>query len=224
MSLLSRSLCCFGIVLSVLMANAVWPADSGADGIGDELRQELCLPLGRLELVTIATSKDEHYSEEAAARNAPDIVKFEACHVGQQRLLFKITFARKPVFDGAGVILYADLDANRQTGRQPSYPAAATTWPNIWPRPTTPRNTPYAVRKSRLSDSAPTLVAAGRLDGDALGRTQAPRPHGQARRVRHNQGLWSDRSDRERRRYQHRQRTRIPGPTVITIPPGVAIH
>ncbi len=118
MPILSRSLKFFGVFLSILTANVAWPADSGADGIGDELRQELCLPRGRLELVTIAGSKDQHYTEETSARNAPDILKLEACHVGRQRLLFRITFARKPVFEGAGIILYTDLDANRQTGRQ----------------------------------------------------------------------------------------------------------
>ena len=118
MPILSHPLKCFFALLSILLANAAWAADSAADGISDELRQELCLPPGRLELVTIATSKDEHYTEEAAARNAPDILKLEGCHVGQQRLLFKTTFAQQPAFQNAGLILYIDLDTDRQTGRQ----------------------------------------------------------------------------------------------------------
>jgi len=116
----SRSLKFFVVFLSILTANFAWSADSGGDGIGDELRQELYLPPGRLDFVTIATSKDQHDTEKTAAQNAPDILKLEACHVGQQRLLFRITFARKPVFEGAGIILYTDLDTNRQTGRQDS--------------------------------------------------------------------------------------------------------
>ena len=33
-------------------------------------------------------------------------------------MLFKITFAQRPDFQNGGLILYADLDCNRQTGRQ----------------------------------------------------------------------------------------------------------
>lgn len=118
---LSRLLTCFSTLAALLVAQAVFGADrDDRDGsLNDELRQELQLPLGvPLRLVTVATSKDEKYTAEEAKKHAPDIVRFEACHVGQQRVLFKVTFARPPVFQNSGLILYADLDGDPATGRQ----------------------------------------------------------------------------------------------------------
>lgn len=107
------------ILLVPFTAAVMIGAEPNAVTLTDALRDELALPLGvPIELVTVATSKDEKYTDEQARKNASDIIRFEACHVGQQRVLFKITFARRPVFDNGGLILYADLDGNLQTGRQ----------------------------------------------------------------------------------------------------------
>jgi hypothetical protein len=105
---------------SLLLAAALGAAPPSG-GLSDELRQELALPQAvPLEFVTIARGQDRHYSDAEAGRSAPNILRFEACHVGQRRLLFKITFARPPVFEKGGLLLYADLDCNPQTGRQDS--------------------------------------------------------------------------------------------------------
>lgn len=114
---------CSGTLFVLLTGLAAFGADREArdTGLDDQLRQELRLPLGvPLRLVTVTTSKDQKYTVEEAKKHAPDIVRFEACHVGQQRLLFKITFARVPVFQNSGLILYADLDGDPATGRQDS--------------------------------------------------------------------------------------------------------
>ncbi|HOM80465.1 MAG TPA: hypothetical protein PLU39_12830 [Armatimonadota bacterium] len=94
-------------------------ADADGDGIPDAVETKLgLLPQVKQELVPIATSKNENYSEEQAAQHAPDILALDACHVGGNRLLFRVTFARKPNFIGATLILYADMDNNPQTGRK----------------------------------------------------------------------------------------------------------
>ena len=94
-------------------------ADADGDGIPDAVETKLgLLPQVKQELVPIATSKDEKYSEEEAAQHAPDILALDACHVGENRLLFRVTFARKPNFVGSTFILYADMDNNPQTGRK----------------------------------------------------------------------------------------------------------
>jgi hypothetical protein len=114
---------CSGTLFVLLTGLAAFGADrqDRDAGLDDQLRQELRLPLGvPLRFVTVATSKDQKYTVEEAKQHAPDIVRFEACHVGQQRVLFKISFAREPVFQNSGLILYADLDGDPATGRQDS--------------------------------------------------------------------------------------------------------
>ena len=87
----------------------------------DELRRELCLPTGvPLPLTTIAEAKAGPRTEEQAKKDAPRIVRFEACHVGGPRVLLRITFAEKPAFDDGGLLVYADLDCNQETGRDDS--------------------------------------------------------------------------------------------------------
>ncbi|NCO36841.1 MAG: hypothetical protein AUJ92_03045 [Armatimonadetes bacterium CG2_30_59_28] len=93
--------------------------DTDGDGITDEVEQQLFTPVDvKPELLPVATSKNENYTEEQAKVNAPDLLSLEACHVGARRLLFKVTFARRPNFGNATFIVYADLDNNQDTGRQ----------------------------------------------------------------------------------------------------------
>lgn len=105
----------------VLATGALFAAevDTDGDGVSDDVERQLgSLPDTKQELVLVATSKDEQYSDEQAKVNAPDILSLEAGHVGGQRLLFKVTFARPPVFVNSTFIVYADLDTNLETGRQ----------------------------------------------------------------------------------------------------------
>jgi hypothetical protein len=113
-------LICAAVGASLIVCAAMGAAPQRED-LTDELRRELALPQGAvLEFVTVATGKDRRYSAEEARRNAPNILRFETCHVGHQRVLWKITFARTPEFDNGVLIVYVDLDCNRQTGRQDS--------------------------------------------------------------------------------------------------------
>lgn len=112
-----------GVLLTVLWASVLWGADTaGSSGeIPEDLRQELYLPRGvPLDLVTIATGKGGMPTEEEEKHDAPRIAKFAACHVGQHRVLLEITFARRPVFENGGLLVYIDLDNDPATGRQDS--------------------------------------------------------------------------------------------------------
>lgn len=112
------------LIVSLLLVACVGLAlaqDPYAD-LTPELRQRLGLPAGPLPALVLAgTSKDEGYTPEQAAVNAPDILKVEVAHLGGQRLLFKNTFAQPPDFSGAVYIIYLDLDNDPATGRQDQY-------------------------------------------------------------------------------------------------------
>ena len=98
--------------------------DTDLDGIPDVVEHKIGSPIdAKQQLQLVATSPDNKYSPKEAQRNAPDIVRFEACHLGDQRLLFKVTFARTPVFVGATFIIYADMDNDSKTGRVGRYHA-----------------------------------------------------------------------------------------------------
>ena len=110
------------IVCLLLAAGLALAADTDGDGIADEIETELgLLPQVKQDLVLITESPDLKLSDEEAKRAAPDILRFEGCHVGDQRLLLKLTFARPVDFMGSTFIIYADLDNDPQTGRVDQY-------------------------------------------------------------------------------------------------------
>ena len=114
-SLLTTIILCTSICLAA-------ESDTDQDGIPDVVEQKLGSPIDvKQELTLVATSADGKYPVKEAILHAPDIVRFEAGHVGDQRLLFKVVFARPPVFAGAGFIIYADLDNDPRTGRVDRY-------------------------------------------------------------------------------------------------------
>ncbi len=93
-----------------------------AHDLTPELRARLGMPEGPLpELVPAGTSPDAGYTPEQAARNAPDILGVQVAHLGGQRLLFAVTFARRPDFIGATFIIYVDADNDPGTGRRDQY-------------------------------------------------------------------------------------------------------
>ena len=112
---------CLVIAAAACLA-AAGEKDTDRDGIPDVVEQKIGSHIDvKQQLKVVATSPDNNYSDKEAPRNAPDIVRFEASHVGNQRLLFKVTFARKPVFTGATFIIYADMDNDPKTGRVSRY-------------------------------------------------------------------------------------------------------
>ncbi|OGV78482.1 MAG: hypothetical protein A3K19_18285 [Lentisphaerae bacterium RIFOXYB12_FULL_65_16] len=83
------------------------------------IRLQLGLPPdAELALMPVATSANGGFTDELAKANAPDILAFDACHVGGQRVLLRTTFAQPPVFHGATFIIYCDLDNDVNTGRK----------------------------------------------------------------------------------------------------------
>jgi hypothetical protein len=73
------------------------------------------------QLAPVAASPNRGFSDQDAEQHAPDIVDFSACHVGDERLLFKVAFAHKPNFANATFIIYADMDNDGSTGRVNEY-------------------------------------------------------------------------------------------------------
>ena len=103
-------------------ASVAFAKDTDGDGIPDLVEEKIGSPVDvKQEFMLVATSTDRKYNADQAVRNAPDIVRFEACHLAGQRLLFKVTFARKPNFGVATFIIYADMDNHRSTGRRGKY-------------------------------------------------------------------------------------------------------
>lgn len=89
------------------------------DALSPEVEARLGLPTGAGErLVLVATAEDRGDTPQQALVNAPDIVSLHAAHVGGQRLLFRVGFARPPEFAGAHFIIYLDLDNDPETGRR----------------------------------------------------------------------------------------------------------
>jgi hypothetical protein len=110
------------LLLSVLMillaAGFACAADTDGDGISDDIETQLgLLPQVKQDFVVIATSPDQKLTDEEALAAAPDVLKLEGCHVGDQRVLLKVTFARPVDFMGCTFIVYADLDNDPKTGR-----------------------------------------------------------------------------------------------------------
>ncbi len=110
-----RTICL--VLLGLALAAAAMAQN--ADELTVSRRERLGLPAAwQPKYETLATAQPRPYTDAEAKANALDIVRFEACHVGGQRLLFKVTFGRPAAFNGRTFILYADLDNDRQTGRQ----------------------------------------------------------------------------------------------------------
>ena len=118
----SRSLFHLGLAACLLFASTACAAaakDTDRDRIPDSVEKKVGSPVRvKQKFVLVATSPNRRDTAEQAKRNAPDIIRFQACHVAEQRMLFKVTFARKPNLVGAHFIIYADMDNNPATGRK----------------------------------------------------------------------------------------------------------
>jgi len=92
--------------------------DADRDGIPEVVEEKIGSPVDiPQDFTLVATSPNRGFTEEEASRHANDIVEVSACHVGDERLLFRVTFAQKPDFTGPTFIIYADMDNDLSTGR-----------------------------------------------------------------------------------------------------------
>ncbi|MCE5239472.1 hypothetical protein LLH23_13430 [bacterium] len=110
------------LLTALLATSLALAADTDGDGISDEIETQLgLLPQVKQNLVLIQSSPDQKLTDEQAKTAAPDILSLEGCHVGGQRVLLKLTFARPVDFMGCTFIIYADLDNDPKTGRVDQY-------------------------------------------------------------------------------------------------------
>ncbi len=106
----------------VLTCSAAAADDTDRDGIPDVVEHKIGTPVDApQQLAQVAASPNRGFSDQEATQHAPDIVDLSACHVGDQRLLFKVAFAHKPNFANATFIIYADMDNDASTGRVNEY-------------------------------------------------------------------------------------------------------
>lgn len=109
------------LVAGILFTGAIGGAPAAEATLDAALRTDLCLPATmRLDLRTVAASRNEQYTAAQAKQNAPDLVRLLACHIGKNRLLLAVEYAERPELVGATTIIYLDLDGDRSTGRQDS--------------------------------------------------------------------------------------------------------
>jgi hypothetical protein len=94
------------LLIALLAAGLALAANSDGDGLSDEIETELgLLPQVKQDFTLITESPDLKLSDEEAKTAAPDILRFEGCHVGGQRIVLKVTFARPVDFMGCTFII-----------------------------------------------------------------------------------------------------------------------
>ncbi len=113
--------------LSPAAAMAAGPADGDGDGIADRDEEVLGTEPGAAE--SFQTVIDEGLeSETRRARTgydpSKDFLTIEFCHVGDDRYLWRATFAGPPKLEDTVFHLYVDADADETTGRKGSPEAA----------------------------------------------------------------------------------------------------
>ena len=92
--------------------------DADGDGIPELVEKKIGSPADTpQEFTLVATSPNRGFTEEEASRHANDVVEVSACHVGDERLIFRVTFAQKPNLADPTFIIYADMDNDPSTGR-----------------------------------------------------------------------------------------------------------
>ena len=91
------------------------PPDADRDGISDYVEDKVGTPTNiKQTLVLVATSPER----KDGTKTGPDILRFEACHVAHNRLLFRTTFSRKPDFTTDTFTIHLDQDNNLKTGKK----------------------------------------------------------------------------------------------------------
>jgi len=105
------------------------PCDTDGDGICNEHEEILGTDPASAELLRSifddGLESDQRRKQETYDASK-DFTKIEFCHVGDDRYLWRATFAEKPRLDDTVFHLYVDADANPKTGRKGPENAAST--------------------------------------------------------------------------------------------------
>ncbi len=121
------------VLLVVLATSVRISADENADTDGDGVRDRYEEALGtdanhRDALRTVV--EDGRESDARRALETYDATKdlsdVEFCHIGDDRYLWRVTFADRPRLDDTVLHLYVDADADSSTGRKGTEGAAST--------------------------------------------------------------------------------------------------
>jgi len=112
-------------ILLAWIATAAWagdvPPDSDGDGIWDTNEESLGADPAAPEVfhpVFAGELQSEAQRGRAGYDATKDVTAVEFCHVGENRYLWKVTFAAEPRLADTVLHLYVDADADRQTGRK----------------------------------------------------------------------------------------------------------
>ena len=147
---------------------AVQPPDRDGDGLTDEQEEVLGTDPDAADLFrTIVTDGVE--SEERRNRQGydptKDLLTVEFCHAGQDRYVWRATFAQAPRPDDTVLHLYIDADADAGTGRKgpPGTHSTGTEY-----MVTVAEGHPRATHYRADGERAPTLHAAYVVSGKSL--------------------------------------------------------
>ncbi|MFH1924692.1 MAG: hypothetical protein ABIP48_32980, partial [Planctomycetota bacterium] len=125
--------CVFGMLLSFLAATSSiggeTPKDTDGDGISDEHEEILGSDPGSPDRFQVVLDEGLEPEERRATEGfdaTKDFTTIEFCHVGEDRYLWRATFATEPRLEDTVFHLYVDADADDETGRKGPAGAAST--------------------------------------------------------------------------------------------------
>ena len=116
-------------VAVTVVAEAETPKDTDGDGISDQHEEVLGTDPqspDRLQLVIEDGAESEARRAAKGYDATKDFATIEFCHVGDDRYLWRATFAAEPRLDDTVFHLYVDADADQETGRKGPDGAAST--------------------------------------------------------------------------------------------------
>ncbi|MFH1264360.1 MAG: hypothetical protein ABIK89_01440, partial [Planctomycetota bacterium] len=117
------------LVAATLSIGGETPKDTDGDGISDEHEELLGADPGSPDRFQVVLDEGIEPEERRATEGfdaTKDFTTIEFCHVGEDRYLWRATFATEPRLEDTVFHLYVDADADDETGRKGPAGAAST--------------------------------------------------------------------------------------------------